>query len=596
MTNRSLLSPIERQNRLIAILGKVLILCVGLVAIPFYSVFLFNTNTPMLILPVPISGNQDSFSIEVEVDNNETENIVNGEAEGDERQSPDEKQHIVEKLDDGNNTDYKKEEDVSDESAFLTMYGPHRVEPSMRNLPKWLQDYFSWWQQQIQTDRNDNDNDTTKYFILSCNRSDRCGGLSDRFRYLPSILHLGSLTQRVVCIYFERPHPLESYFQPPHNGVDWRCPQHIKERVVKPSGEKDSIPVFPLGRAFLRYTHNEFKQHKDAHCYGKKITLKECADRQLKYLMTRDDLPYIVLKMNTAIDRINGYNNMFQAHSYKAKMPTILTWQHVDLTGDIFRVMFEPVEALARHINATMTRLGLVENEYTSIHMRARYPTGKIQRIMGKIDTEKYDKEGFGDFEGYDGKLKSYLLSLVSNAFHCDYLLKNAYQVAPFHNNTNTGMNMHTAIKSNGPIYLSSDFNELMDHILTHGVIIPDDDKKNQNPIVPVSSQRDKAIMHFDAHGEKGAEEYYSVMEDLLIMGGSLCVTHGIGSFGAFGAALAGNRCRAIHRPWHGNIEKCPNGRVMRKATNITKEHFMGEEIDGDGEGKLEYDERIIWD
>lgn len=42
-------------------------------------------------------------------------------------------------------------------------------------------------------------------------------------------------------------------------------------------------------------------------------------------------------------------------------------------------------------------------------------------------------------------------------------------------------------------------------------------------------------------------------------MGGSKCVVHGIGSFGAFGAALASNRCRALHRDLYDRPLKCPN-------------------------------------
>ena len=56
--------------------------------------------------------------------------------------------------------------------------------------------------------------------------------------------------------------------------------------------------------------------------------------------------------------------------------------------------------------------------------------------------------------------------------------------------------------------------------------------------------------------------DFYSIFEDLLIMGGSRCVAHGIGSFGSFGAGLAGNRCRAIHRIHSGGSLKCPNDRV----------------------------------
>ena len=42
-------------------------------------------------------------------------------------------------------------------------------------------------------------------------------------------------------------------------------------------------------------------------------------------------------------------------------------------------------------------------------------------------------------------------------------------------------------------------------------------------------------------------------------MGGSSCVTHGVGSFGAFGAGLIGNKCRSVHRKYQGSPTMCPN-------------------------------------
>ena len=37
--------------------------------------------------------------------------------------------------------------------------------------------------------------------------------------------------------------------------------------------------------------------------------------------------------------------------------------------------------------------------------------------------------------------------------------------------------------------------------------------------------------------GEYSPDKFYSVFEDLLIMGGSRCVSRGMGSFGSFGSA-----------------------------------------------------------
>ncbi len=70
-------------------------------------------------------------------------------------------------------------------------------------------------------------------------------------------------------------------------------------------------------------------------------------------------------------------------------------------------------------------------------------------------------------------------------------------------------------------------------------------------------------------------------------MGGSACVSHGVGSFGAFAAGLAGNRCRAIHRKPTGKTEKCPNNRAENVVIEITNEYVMGDNLSDLGEGRL---------
>ena len=66
-------------------------------------------------------------------------------------------------------------------------------------------------------------------------------------------------------------------------------------------------------------------------------------------------------------------------------------------------------------------------------------------------------------------------------------------------------------------------------------------------------------------------------------------MSHGIGSFGSFGAGLAGDRCRSVHRsPVRGDSEKCPNGRDNPGVANITDEDLMFEDkVLELGEGRL---------
>ncbi len=69
--------------------------------------------------------------------------------------------------------------------------------------------------------------------------------------------------------------------------------------------------------------------------------------------------------------------------------------------------------------------------------------------------------------------------------------------------------------------------------------------------------------LHFEVKHSKTLQprHFDPVFEDLLIMGGSSCVSYGIGSYGSFGAALATQTCKAIHRRFDGAIVQCPNNR-----------------------------------
>lgn len=132
----------------------------------------------------------------------------------------------------------------SSSSSHLTMYGSHRVQPSMSNLPTWLQDYFKWHHNETQHGSKE-----TKYIILPCLGSDKCGGFSDRLRTLPFFLLIASRTNRVLCIHWHRPFGLEDFFEPPEGGVDWRCPGEYIESVkgVRISGGQKNRHLMSFG-------------------------------------------------------------------------------------------------------------------------------------------------------------------------------------------------------------------------------------------------------------------------------------------------------------------------------------------------------------
>ena len=439
-----------------------------------------------------------------------------------------------------NNGDQEKQES----SSFLTMYGEHRAQKSLHELPKWLPDYFDWHRSQTSNPSN-----ATKYLVISCLQRDKCGGFSDRLRPLPFWLLMASKTDRVLCIYWARPFGLDWFLKPLPSGIDWRCPKDYMD-VLDPSLPSRYQPGYQHHVVFAT-------QHKQ-------LTAIDIAQKCVYSIRQNTDKFTSVGFKDQDFGKIDSMNMIFHAYSYNERIPVSNAWMHVPLTEHIFRVMFEPIEAIARSINATMTRLGLVENEYTSVHMRARYPTSKMMHIMGKKESRENDKNDMK--RPFEGVYKKMQVNLALNSLECGMLLK-----------------------PGNKIFFSSDSIDLTKYVMSTAISLGtetgSDDKKKYYNIVGIDSREE--IKHLEHGRHISHVEFYPLFEDLLIMGGSQCVAHGVGSFGAFGAGLAGDRCRAIHRDPFGNLQRCPNSRSENVVIDITDEFVMGATMSDLGEGRL---------
>ena len=92
---------------------------------------------------------------------------------------------------------FNHDEIQNENSAYLTMYGNHRVQSSMAALPIWLQEYIIWNQKQ----RRRKDIQNVRYLIVQCKYGKGpFGGISDRLRALPFQLLLAQRTNRILCL------------------------------------------------------------------------------------------------------------------------------------------------------------------------------------------------------------------------------------------------------------------------------------------------------------------------------------------------------------------------------------------------------------
>ncbi len=336
------------------------------------------------------------------------------------------------------------------DSAYLTMYGDHVAKESFAMLPSWLKEYILWNRRNMRNNncarmRNNTTNvecegdhveDHVKYLVMTCLPKDsQCGGLSDRLRILPFYLLAANMTSRRLCIYWKRPFPLEEYLQPTAHGIPWSCPPHFAKFI---DDSKSSA------RQKRRKTKHIIDFHPWHRCHD--VPLIPCTEEGIRKIQT-SSTKYIIMDMDShSYHHINHMNLFFQRHSYvkdenhyysnKDGIPNLQHWSYPQHMNHIFRVLFKPVQSLAQKINTTMSILGLVENEYISVHVRSRYPVEDVALVHERIDP--IDKEGQLDFEcddddGGDGPrcictnlgsnhsltTTKYLVEVVTNAIQC---------------------------------------------------------------------------------------------------------------------------------------------------------------------------------
>eukprot|EP01083_Nonionella_stella_P074998 203623_1 len=287
----------------------------------------------------------------------------------------------------------------------------------------------------------------------------------------------------------------------------------------------------------------------------RKVPVVESAELAIKDMNEKfkEDTYISVAMYSNSLEKMNEALMLFQRHSYGDQMPILSHWDHVELMGDIFRVLFQPKEEVAKRVNQTMTKLGLVENNYNSVHIRARYPAHELTRLIGDSEADQADLKGGLQFEG---KVKDYLISLLQNSLSCINLLS-----------------------PDQPVYFASDQNDFTNYAIRHNIEVT-----GGAFVKPVGLDRGEILHSAGANNvNKTADDYYPIIEDLLIMGGSKCVAYGIGSFGAFGAALAGKNCRVIHRKFNGKPVECPNDRGDRTGTAVDEKEMLFGIRDKDG-------------
>ena len=192
---------------------------------------------------------------------------------------------------------------------------------------------------------------------------------------------------------------------------------------------------------------------------------------------------------------------------------------------EIFRLLFSPSIALSAQIQSTMKSLNLMQNQYSSVHLRMKYPVGVVKKDGGFL------------FQ----KQKALIIAWATN-----------------------GVNCAAVLHPNATIYVSSDSSKTIEYLLEKSHFARNytdttKHKKHQSVVNLVARDYSDENPHINFAKNLEPDGFMSVFEDLFIMGLGKCVAHGIGGYGRLAAALSGGECVMQHRRRKG-VQNCTRG------------------------------------
>eukprot|EP00586_Coscinodiscus_wailesii_P015368 CAMPEP_0172520338 /NCGR_PEP_ID=MMETSP1066-20121228/291945_1 /TAXON_ID=671091 /ORGANISM="Coscinodiscus wailesii, Strain CCMP2513" /LENGTH=368 /DNA_ID=CAMNT_0013303079 /DNA_START=430 /DNA_END=1537 /DNA_ORIENTATION=- len=295
--------------------------------------------------------------------------------------------------------------------------------------------------------------------------------------------------KRIILIQWERPHPLEEFLVPPVGGVNWSTPQWILPHLSKFSTHRAQI----INLDTLRQYHTN-------------------TDR------------IITATVQTYAHAILVHYDKETAATRSSNPP------YATIFHDTFRAFFTPSPPVAALVANVMTKHNLRPNQFVTAHIRARYPTARLQSILRH--KPRTDKEGGLPF-ATDPAVKNYLVPVAVNAINCAGL-----------------------VFPNATIYIASDSDEVVNYLRYQSEFA------GKEGVELTSLPHDAEPLHLEtaAYETRPPKDFYSVFLDLWILGQARCTAYGMGGYGRFGLYMSYDAsCSVNHRKHTGQIQVCPS-------------------------------------
>jgi len=315
-------------------------------------------------------------------------------------------------------------------------------------LPLWMIKYFRWHKER----RAEAFDGTTRFLIVSClDTYPKCGGFADRLFPLPFFIRVAAQTGRIVLFQWGRPSELEDFLLPPQHGVDWRAPSWLRDEG------------------------------------GYRAT-------------SQDVILEVAAKDTPAVVRVK-----FQAHDHGQVYydSTIKDGETIfqSVFSTCWNVFFTPVQLLGDKIGDYMSRHGLVQGQYTSIHFRALYSTKERDQRLSE--------------------------HLAMNAINCG---------------------SHLGSRT---VFFASDSAEASSIAVEYGT------SKGMKLISP---QRNENPLHFDKTPDwetRPVTDFFDTLVDFYVLALGHCVLYGMGGYGRMASLLSHNMTCALQHHTATSIGQC---------------------------------------
>lgn len=223
-------------------------------------------------------------------------------------------------------------------------------------------DYFDW-HRAVTKQLNESNSHDYKYLILTCEKDQRCGGISDRLQPLPFYVAAAARFGRVFLIRWEKPKQLEEFLLP--NDINWTVPSWLHD-TVGPRNIKRAQKGKDLTR-HLQLSSKTIVQGRLQDSLGGTDRYQQIveADNCTSYIPNR---------------RPDNQTAVMDQKLFRQQMGSIA---YRNIYHDLFRSMFAPVPPLAQLLYQRLQSNNLIPGMYTAAHFRAYYDTNDEKTVSG---------------------------------------------------------------------------------------------------------------------------------------------------------------------------------------------------------------------